>query len=346
MRVGIPREIKDGEFRVALTPAGVGSLECDVIVERGAGEGVGFSDQDYTDRGAQLGDPWECDLVVKVKELQEPEYRRPRRGQTIFGFQHLAPDPALLGAALASGATFVAFETVGQADGSLPILAPMSAIAGRLAVQAGAWCLQKQNGGSGVLLPGLDGVPAGKVVILGAGNVGSNALAVAHGMGAEVSVFAKTEKRFPGLRERFPGVKLKTGKPIVADGDLVIGGVLTPGQMSPKLVSRDMLRRMRRGSALVDVGIDQGGIAETSRPTSHSDPIYIEEGVVHYCVPNLPSACARTASLALERAVLPFIKLLVNEKISPELRTGIQVRAGKVTHEQLARDTSRSYSPL
>ena len=222
----------------------------------------------------------------------------------------------------------------------------MSAIAGRLAVQAGAWCLQKQNGGSGVLLPGLEGVPAGTVVILGAGNVGSNALAVAHGMGAEVRVFARTEKRFPALRKRFPGVTFQTGKPVVTQADLVIGAVLTPGEMSPKLVSRGMLRRMRRGSALVDVGIDQGGIAETSRPTSHSDPVYIEEGVVHYCVPNMPSACARTASLALERAVLPFVKLLMNEEISAQLKTGIQVRAGKVTHEQLARDTKRPYSPL
>ena len=346
MRVGVPREIKDGEFRVALTPAGAASLECEVVVEPGAGEAAGFPDDEYLARGAKLGAAWECELVVKVKELQEPEYRRPRRGQTVFGFQHFAPHPGLLDAALASGATFIAFETVGQSGGSLPILAPMSAIAGRLAVQAGAWCLQKQNGGSGVLLPGLEGVPAGRVLILGAGNVGSNALAVAHGMGAEVRVFARTEKRFPALRKRFPGVTFETGKPSVTQADLVIGAVLTPGEMSPKLVSRGMLRRMRRGSALVDVGIDQGGIAETSRPTSHSDPVYIEEGVVHYCVPNMPSACARTASLALERAVLPFVKLLMNEETSAQLKTGIQVRAGKVTHEQLARDTKRPYSPL
>ncbi len=316
MRVGVPREIKDGEFRVALTPAGVGSLECEVVVERGAGEGAGFSDEDYVARGAKLGAAWECELVVKVKELQEPEYRRPRRGQTLFGFQHFAPHPGLLDAALASGATFIAFETVGQ------------------------------SGGSGVLLPGLEGVPAGKLVILGAGNVGSNALALAHGMGAEVSVFARTEKRFPALRRRFPGVTFQTGRPIITQADLVIGGVLTPGEMSPKLVTRDMLRRMRRGSALVDVGIDQGGIAETSRPTSHSDPVYIEEGVVHYCVPNMPSACARTASFALEAAVLPFVKMLLRDTMNTDLLDGVQVRAGKLTHEKLARDTSRSYSPL
>ena len=341
MRIGLPREVKDGEFRVALTPSGVQGLQ-DIVVEPGAGAGVGFSDADYVAAGATLGDAWDCELVVKVKELQPPEYARPRRGQTVFGFQHFGPDPELLDAALASGATFVAFETVGQASG-LPILSPMSAIAGRLAVQAGAWCLQKQNGGSGVLLPGLDGVPPGNVVILGAGNVGSNALAIAYGMGAWVTVLAKTDRRFASLRETYPDVAYRTGfdADAVADADLVIGGVLTPGQMSPKLVTRAMLRRMRPGSALVDVGIDQGGIAETSRPTSHSAPIYVEEGVVHYCVPNMPAACARTASLALERAVLPYVQMLSRGEMNDDLRTGLQVTRGKVVHAQLARDTGR-----
>ena len=341
MRIGVPREVKDGEFRVALTPAGVASLS-NVVVEPGAGAGVGFSDEDYRAAGAVIGNAWDCELVVKVKELQEPEYRKPRRGQTIFGFQHFGPDPELLDAALASGAKFIAFETVGQESG-LPILSPMSAIAGRLAVQAGAWCLQKQNGGSVVLLPGLDGVPPGKVVILGAGNVGSNALAIAYGMGAWVTVFAKTERRFATLRESYPDVAYRTGTDpqAIADADLVIGGVLTPGEMSPKLITRKMLAGMRRGSALVDVGIDQGGIAETSRPTSHSEPIYIEEGVVHYCVPNMPAACARTASLALERAVLPYVRMLARGEIDDDLGTGLQVDAGRVLHAQLARDTGR-----
>ena len=209
MRIGIPREVKDGEYRVALSPTGIRGLN--VVVERGAGQGVGFSDEDYRQAGAKLGDPWECELVVKVKELQESEYARPRPGQTVFGFQHFAPDPELLDAALASGATFIAYETVGQAGGRLPILAPMSAIAGRLAVQVGAWCLLKQNGGSGVLLPGLDGVAAGKVVILGAGNVGSNALAVAYGLGARVAVFAKSEKRFAGLKAKYPQAGFHAG---------------------------------------------------------------------------------------------------------------------------------------
>jgi alanine dehydrogenase len=341
MRIGIPREIKDGEFRVALTPAGVAGL-ANVVVEPGAGRGVGFGDADYARAGATLGDAWECELVVKVKELQPPEYRKPRAGQTVFGFQHFAPEPPLLAAALASGATFIAFETVGQRAG-LPILSPMSAIAGRLAVQAGAWCLQKQNGGSGVLLPGLDGVPAGKVVILGAGNVGSNALAVAHALGARITVFARTERRFPELCRRFPAAQYRTSldAAVIADADLIIGGVLTPGQLSPKLITRAMLATMRPGSALVDVGIDQGGIAETSRPTSHSHPIYLAEGVVHYCVPNMPAACARTASLALERAVLPYVRMLAANQLGDDLATGVQVRGGQVTHAQLARDTAK-----
>ncbi len=341
MRIGVPREVKDGEFRVALTPAGVGAL-ANVVVEPGAGRAVGFSDDDYRKAGATLGNAWDCDLVVKVKELQPSEYRKPRRGQTVFGFQHFAPERELLDAALASGAAFIAFETVGQASG-LPILSPMSAIAGRLSVQVGAWCLQKQNGGSGVLLPGLDGVPPGKVVILGAGNVGSNALAVAHGIGAQVTVFAKTDRRFPPLRANYPNARFVTGfsEELVRDADLIIGGVLTPGQVSPKLITRRMLASMRKGSALVDVGIDQTGIAETSRPTSHSDPIYIEEGIVHYCVPNMPSACARTASLALERSVLPYVQMLSRGEMNDDLRTGLQVQAGRITHAQLARDTGR-----
>jgi alanine dehydrogenase len=344
MRIGVPREVKDGEFRVALTPQGVRQLS-GVVVEPGAGDGVGFSDDDYVAAGAALGDAWACELVVKVKELQESEYRRPRRGQTVFGFQHFGPDPALLDAALASGATFIAYETVGQAAG-LPILAPMSAIAGRLAVQAGAWCLQKQNGGSGVLLPGLDGIAPGKVAIFGAGNVGANALAVAYGIGAQITVIARSEQRISALRGKYPRAAFLKGPQDYIDADLIVGGVLTPGQLSPKLITRAMLARLRPGSALVDVGIDQGGIAETSRPTSHAAPIYVEEGVVHYCVPNMPSACARTASLALERAVLPFVTVILNKERNESLLTGIQVHSGKVTHQHLARDTKRAYAAL
>jgi alanine dehydrogenase len=353
MRIGLPREVKDGEFRVALTPAEVRELAGaghSVVVEPGAGSGIGIADAEYAGAGATPGDAWSSDLVVKVKELQPPEYRKPRPGQLLFGFQHFGPEPELLDAALASGATFVAFETVGQSDGSLPILAPMSAIAGRLAVQMGAWCLQKQNGGSGVLLPGLEGIPAGRVAILGGGNVGGNALHVAHGLGAQVTVFLRSDKRLASLRARYPGADIRIGTDslpqAVADADIVVGGVLVPGRMSPKLVTRAMLRTMRPGSALVDVGIDQGGIAETSRPTSHSSPTYVEEGVVHYCVPNMPAACALTASRALARAALPFLQELASGKLSPALATGVQVRSGKVTHEHLARDTGRPWHPL
>jgi alanine dehydrogenase len=350
MRIGLPREIKDGEARVALTPTAVRALVCaghEVVVEPGLGHGVGFPDESFRAENAGTGDPWDCDLVVKVKELQEAEYGKPRKGQTVFSFQHFGPEPALLDAALASGATFIAFETVGQSDG-LPILSPMSAIAGRLAVQVGAWCLQKQNGGSGVLLSGIEGIPPANVVILGAGNVGANALAVAHGIGASIAVFAKSEQRFSALRKMFPKASYKTGNPErdIQDADLVIGGVLTPGQMSPKIVGRSTLRAMRPGSALIDVGIDQGGIAETSRPTSHSAPTFVEEGVVHYCVPNMPAAAARTASLALEKAVLPFVLEICKGSSSASLKTGIQVKNGKVTHEFLARDTKRPYHPL
>jgi alanine dehydrogenase len=342
MRIGIPREIKDGESRVALTPAAVAQLRS-VVVEPGAGIGVGFSDSAYEAAGATLGNPWECDVVVKVKELQPPEYAKPRPGQTVCGFQQFSAEPELLDAALASGATFIVYHTVGQGSGRFPILAPMSAIAGRLAVQVGAWCLQRQNGGSGVLLPGLDDVPPGKVVILGAGVVGANALAVAHGLGTSVSVFARSDRRFAAVRERFPRAQFHTAldAQLVADADLVIGGVFLPGQRAPKLLSRTMLGAMRPGSALVDVAIDQGGIAETSRPTTHSDPIYIAEGVVHYCVPNMPAACARTASLALERAVLPYVRMLASNQMDGDLATGVQVKAGKVVHPQLAADTSR-----
>jgi alanine dehydrogenase len=342
MRIGIPREIKDGEFRVALTPQGVAQLR-DVVVEPGAGLGVGFGDEEYLRAGAALGDPWQCDIIVKVKELLPPEYGKPRPRQSVLAFQQFAAEPELLDAALASGATFIVYSSVGEQRGELPILAPMSAIAGRLAVQVGAWCLQKQNGGSGVLLPGFGAVPPGKVVILGAGSVGANALAIARGIGAQVAVFARTERRLAALRAQYPQARLQAGfdASVVEDADLVIGAVFAPGQRSPRLITRKLLGAMRRGSALVDVGIDHGGIAETSRPTSHSRPIYVEEGVVHYCVPNMPAACARTASLALERAVLPYVQMLANGQMDEDLASGVQVRAGKVTHPALARERGR-----
>ena len=330
MRVGIPRELKRGESRVALTPSAVASLS-GVVVEPGAGAGVGFSDDAYVQAGARLGDAWDCELIVKVKELQPAEYRKPRRGQTVLAFDQFAVDRALREAALASGATFISYNTVGRQRGESPILAPMSAIAGRLAVLMGAWCLQKQNGGSGVLLPGFEGARPGSVVIVGAGNVGASALAVAHGLGAQVTVHARTERRFPALRALYPSVRFTTRELRVEDADLVVGAVFAPGHASPKLISRKMLAGMRRGSALVDVGIDHGGIAETSRPTSHEQPIYVEEGVVHYCVPNMPAACPRTASLALERAVLPYVRKLMKSEMDEDLRNGIAITEGRLT---------------
>jgi len=325
MRVGVPREVKDGELRVALSPKGARG----VVVEPGAGLGIGFSDEEYLAAGATLGDPWQCEVIVKVKELQPAEYGKPRRGQMVLAFDQFAADRALLEAALASGATFISYNMVGRQRGAAPILAPMSAIAGRLAVLMGAWCLQKQNGGSGVLLPGFGDVPAGKVVIVGAGNVGASALAIAHGIGAEVTVHAKTDRRLAALRSLYPSVTFTTEEPQVQDADLVIGAVFTPGRASPKLVTRTMLAAMRRGSALVDVGIDYGGIAETSRQTSHARPIYVEEGVVHYCVPNMPAACPRTASLALERAVLPYVRKMMAGEMDDDLRSGIAVTQGR-----------------
>ena len=342
MRIGIPREIKDGEFRVALTPAAVSQLK-DVVVEPGAGAGVGFSDAQYAEAGAKLGDAWACDLIVKVKEVLPPEYGKARPGQTICGFHQLTAEPEQLQAALASGATYLVYHTVGESSGRYPILSPMSAIAGRLAVQVGAWCLQRQNGGSGVLLSGLDAVPPGKVAIIGAGTVGANALTAAQALGTSTTVFARSDQRLAALRKRFPKAQYHTGldAKTIADADLVIGAVFLPGQRSPKLLSRSMLAAMRPGSALVDVGIDQGGIAETSRQTTHSNPIYVEEGVVHYCVPNMPAACARTASLALSHAVLPYVQMLANGKMDEDLRTGLQVADGKVVHPKLAQSTGR-----
>ncbi|HET9734030.1 MAG TPA: alanine dehydrogenase [Burkholderiales bacterium] len=346
MHIGLPKEIKDDEFRVVLTPEAAGALVRAghaVTLQPGAGAGAGFADAEYAAAGAQPGDPWAATLIVKVKELQPSEYGRARAGQTYFGFHHFGPDHAQLDAALRSGATYAAFETVGELDRSLPILAPMSAIAGRLAVQAGAWFLQKPNGGSGILLPGVADVPGARVLIVGAGNVGSNALAVASGMGAQVRVFDRSPRRFAELQARHPRARFDSDPSLlagaVAEADLAIGAVLVPGGLAPKVFTRAMLARMRPGSVLVDVAIDQGGCAETSRPTRHSAPTYVEEGVVHYCVPNMPSACARTASLALSRAALPWVLELAAGKVSPALRTAFQVRRGKVLHAQLARDT-------
>jgi alanine dehydrogenase len=362
--IGVPKETKDHEYRVGLTPGGAHALVSrghEVRLEAGAGARVGFPDAAYERVGARIArharEVWDTDMVVKVKELQPHEYGLVRRGQILFAYLHLAPEPALLDALLASGVAGVAYETVTDASGGLPLLAPMSRIAGRLSIQFGAWALQMTNGGSGVLLSGVPGVPPARVVVIGAGAVGQGAIDIALGMGADVTVLDISVASLARIEERYRGrVKTCFSEALaleehVAAADLLIGATLVPGKLAPKLITGAMLRRMRPGSVLVDVAIDQGGIAETSRPTSHSDPIYLEEGVIHYCVPNMPSAVARTATLALTQTTIPYALALADKGLNkaladdPGLREGLQVFAGEVTHEGLARDVKRPHVP-
>lgn len=361
MLVGVPREIKDHEYRVGLTPAGVHALierGHQVCIETTAGARVGFSDADYESAGARIvktaAEVFAADMVVKVKELLPAEYSLPRRGQILFAYLHLAPEPALLDALLASGVTGIAYETVSDAAGRLPLLAPMSRIAGRLSIQFGAWALQMANGGSGVLLGGVAGVPPGKVVILGAGESGSHAAQIAAGVGADVTVFDINLARLDQLDQMHGGrIKTAFSEPLaiahhVVEADLLIGALLIPGKLAPKLISRKLLSRMRPGSVLVDIAIDQGGISETSRPTSHSQPLFVEEGVVHYSVPNMPSAVARTATLALTQATYPYVLKLADRGLDaladdPGLAKGLQVLGGALTHAGLADDVKRPY---
>ncbi len=362
MRIGVPREIKNGEYRVGLTPAGAQALVAaghEVNVETGAGAAVGFDDAAYRAAGARLAATpalsYASDLVIKVKELQPVEFGLTHPAQILFCYQHFAPDPPLLAAMLERKVSCVAYETVSAADGSLPLLVPMSEIAGRLAIQVGAWALQMANGGSGVLLPGVPGVAPGKVLIIGGGTVGMNAARIAIGMGADVTLLDHSPQRLRALEQVF-GARLKTRisdahaiRTLARDADLIVGAVLQPGKLSPKLIHRDDVAAMRPGSVIVDVGIDQGGITETARPTSHSDPIYVEAGVVHYCVPNMPSAVARTATLALTQATLPYAIALAAQGLRTAiadddgLRRGLQLHAGQVTHRDLAVDVNRSY---
>jgi alanine dehydrogenase len=364
MQIGLPREIKDHEYRVGLTPAGAHALNQhghEVLVEMGAGARVGFADAAYESVGARIvrkaAEVWSAEMVVKVKELQEAEYGLLHHGQILFAYLHLAPEPGLLEALLRTGVSAIAYETVTDADGGLPLLAPMSRIAGRLSVQFGAWALQMANGGSGVLLSGVPGVAPGKVVVIGAGAAGANAVRVAVGIGAEVTVFDINTATLVHLEELYQG-RLNTcySEPLalaehVTAADLVIGATLTPGKLAPKLISRNLLAKMRPGSVLVDVSIDQGGIAETSRPTSHSHPTYVEEGVVHYCVSNMPSAVARSASLALTQATLAYVIELADHGLNGALArdeglgAGLQVYAGHLTHRGLAEDVNRPWLP-
>src|SRR5215813_7872231 len=351
MIVGVPREIKEEENRVALTPSGAGALVAHghrVLVEHGAGIGSSLPDALYRDAGAALVDAatvWgEAEMVLKVKEPLSPEYPLLRREQILFTYLHLAANPELTGVLLERHVRALAYETLQLADGSLPLLAPMSEIAGRLAVQVGAWCLQAPNGGRGVLLSGASGVRPAKVVILGAGIAGANACQVAVGVGAHVSILDVEPGRLRYLHDILGGHvttvmsnRANIDEEVLA-ADLVIGTVLIPGALAPKLVSRALVRGMRKGAALVDISIDQGGCAETSRPTTHADPIYVEEGVVHYCVANMPSIVPHTSTYALTNATLSYALEIADRGFGPALRASAPLRhacnvlAGEVAH--------------
>ena len=365
MQIGVPQEIKTHEYRVGLTPGAVRELTSrghQVMVQRGAATAIGFSDDAYRAAGATIGaDPGAvfgfAGLLVKVKEPQPAEIALLRPGQVLFTYLHLAADRAQTEGLMASGATCIAYETVTDARGTLPLLAPMSEVAGRMSVQVGAHCLEKEQGGAGVLLGGVPGVPAGNVVVLGGGVAGTNAARMAIGFGATVTVIDKSLIRLRELDAEFPTqlhTLFSTADAIeqaVLNADLVIGAVLVPGAAAPKLVSRDLVRRMRPGSVLVDIAIDQGGCFETSRPTTHAAPTYVAEGVVHYCVTNMPGAVARTSTLALGNATLPFVLALAGKgwqralAEDAHLRRGLNIHAGAVTHAAVARDLGLSFTP-
>ena len=356
MKIGVPKEIKIHEYRVGLVPAGVRELVDtghQVLVQSGAGTGIGFEDSHYQSAGASIAQRAEdvfaaCELIVKVKEPQITECRQLRGGQTLFTYLHLAADPAQAQALLASRATAIAYETVTAPDGSLPLLTPMSEVAGRMSVQVGANSLQKANGGFGVLLGGVPGVAPAKVVVLGGGVSGTHAAEMAVGMRADVTVVDRSVKRLRELSAIF-GSRMKTVystsqaiEELVRDADLVIGAVLIAGAAAPKLVTRAMVKAMKPGTVLVDIAIDQGGCFETSRPTTHADPTYVLDGVIHYCVTNMPGAVPRTSTFALTNATLPYVKALAEHgwkqalANDPGLARGLNVHAGQLTHEAVA----------
>ena len=365
MRIGVAKEIKPDEHRVALTPAGARELAQkghEVVVEQGAGAGSALSDAAYEAVGARIAsvdDIWgTSDLVLKVKEPLAAEFGRLREGLILFTYLHLAADEALTRALLDSGAVCIAYETVETDDRQLPLLAPMSEVAGRLATQMGAWALEKAQGGRGILLGGLPGVPPAKVVVLGGGIVGYNAALIAVGMQADVWVLDKSVQRMRDLEMMLDGrITLAMSNQLAIDeavenADLVIGAVLIPGARAPKLVTREMLPSLKPGAALVDVAIDQGGCFETSHPTTHSDPVYIVDGIVHYCVSNMPGAVPITSTAGLTNVTLPYVEQIaelgVREAIarSRPLGRGVNVFEGKLTYEAVADAHGLDYSPL
>ena len=358
MRIGLPREIKNHEYRVGLTPASVRELTAHghpVLVQAGAGAAIGLDDAQYLAAGATLAQDAaevfaQAEMIVKVKEPQPVECAMLRPGQILYTYLHLAPDPAQTAALVRSGAVCIAYETITGPGGGLPLLAPMSEVAGRMAIQAGAVYLEKSKGGMGVLLGGVPGVPAAHVVILGAGVVGTNALQMAVGLGARVTVLDKNVDRLRRLDLIF-GNRVHTVystahsvEAAVLDADLVVGGVLIPGAAAPRLVTRAMVARMKPGSVVVDVAIDQGGCFETSRPTTHAAPTFVVDGVVHYCVANMPGAVARTSTFALNNATIGHALALADKgwkqalRDDAHLRNGLNVAEGQVTFEAVARD--------
>ena len=352
MKIGCPTEIKPQEFRVGLTPSA--AMEAvnnghEVIVQTGAGVGAGFNDADYEAAGAKIIATAKeifdaADMIVKVKEPQAGERKMLREGQLLFTYLHLAPDPEQTKDLLASGATCIAYETVTDRNGGLPLLAPMSEVAGRLAPQVGAWTLQKANGGRGVLMGGVPGVGPARVMVIGGGVVGTHAARIAAGMGADVTVLDRSLGRLRYLDDIYGGV-FKTSYAsaqntieLAHEADMIIGAVLIPGAAAPKLISRAQLSELKPGAALVDVAIDQGGCFETSKATTHQDPVYEVDGIMHYCVANMPGAVARTSTIALGNATMPFMLALANKgwkkacADDPHLKAGLNVHAGKLTY--------------
>lgn len=366
MIVGLPKEIKDNEYRVGLTPAGVRALSDaghQVIVEKSAGEGSGFDDSLYQKAGAQIidsaDDIWaRAEMIVKVKEPITPEYPRMREGQLLFTYLHLAPDKELTDQLLKRKVTGIAYETITDRRGGLPLLTPMSEVAGRMAIQVGAHYLEKMAGGRGILLGGVPGVPAARVVIIGGGVVGTNAAKIAVGMGAYVTIIDNNLERLRELDDIFLS-KISTLASsaymihdAISNADLIVGAVLVPGAAAPRLVTRGMLKDVPNGAVIVDVAVDQGGCIETTHPTTHSNPTYYVEGVLHYCVANMPGAVPRTSTFALTNATLPYTLKLANKgffeaiRTDPGLKEGVNTYAGHCTYEAVAESQGLSYTSI
>ena len=366
MIIGVPKEVKDHETRVGLVPSGATALKeagHTVLVEAGAGLGSSISDDEYIEAGARIvpspAETWgRADLVVKVKEPQASEYGFLRPGLTLFTYLHLAPLPELTDKLLEAKVNAVAYETIREADGALPLLTPMSEVAGRMAVQIGAQYLEAPNGGRGVLLGGVPGVAPANVVILGGGIVGHNSAKIAFGMGAHVTIIDKNLNRLREIDDIFNSQVVTlasnvfTVRETIRQADLVIGAVLIPGASAPKLVRRDMVAQMRKGAVMVDVSIDQGGCFETSRPTTHTDPVYFVDGVLHYCVSNMPAAVPHTSTFALTNATFPYLLQLANKGLewacedSPTIREGVNTYHGEVTHPGVAESRGRAWKEV